>query len=65
MKTYLRAARESGEFDPGLNCRTPSSRAKDAIWLIAGCQADQFSSFLTAYPLGELKFVFKPVQTTW
>ena len=53
MKTYLRAAKESGEFDPGFELSNPSSRAKDAIWLIAGCQADQFSSF-NRLSLGEL-----------
>lgn len=53
MKNYLRAARESGEFDPGFELLNPSSRAKDAIYLIAGCQADQYSSF-NRLSLGEL-----------
>jgi ribonuclease J len=53
MKTYLKAARESGEFDPGFELTNPSPRAKGAIWLIAGCQADQYSSF-NRLSLGEL-----------
>ena len=52
MKTYLRAAKESGEFDPGFQFQT-LHHSKNAIWLIAGCQADPHSSF-NRLSLGEL-----------
>lgn len=53
LKNYLKAARASGEYDPGFQISNPSSSSRNAVWIIAGCQADPHSSF-TRLSKGEL-----------
>ncbi len=46
LKNHLRASYEAGEFDtPVHELRDPSPKNKHSVWLVAGCQAEEGSSF--------------------